>query len=189
MNRLKKKYQQEVVPKLTKEFGYNNAFAVPSIKKIVLNMGVTDPQDTRARQKVLESLTEQFRVITGQQPVITRAKKAVANFKLRQGDPIGLMVTLRGTMMWEFLDRLISLALPRVKDFRGVSSQAFDGQGNYSLGLEEQIAFVEINFDNIDRVRSLQVNIVTSTEDDQQAKKLLELLGMPFAKPAENKGK
>jgi len=182
MNRLQEKYQQEIVPQLMKELGYNNNFALPKIKKIVINMGVTDPQDPRARKKVMDNIVEQFRIITGQQPQVTLARKAVAGFKLRAGDPLGVMVTLRGLLMWQFLDKLISITLPRVKDFRGISRTAFDGQGNYSLGLEEQIVFPEINYDKIERIRGLQINIITSTKKDEETFKLLELLGMPFAK-------
>ncbi|MGD9129469.1 MAG: 50S ribosomal protein L5 [Candidatus Woesebacteria bacterium] len=179
---LKAKYQKEITEALKKEFKYNNSFAVPKIEKIVLNMGVSDPQDPRARKKVMENIVEQFRIIAGQQPQISKAKKAIAGFKLRAGDPLGVMVTLRGKKMWQFLDKLIAIALPRVKDFRGVSRTAFDGQGNYSLGLEEQIVFPEINYDKIERIRSLQVNIVSSTKKDKEALRLLELLGMPFEK-------
>jgi len=182
MNRLKQKYQQEILPKLKKELKLKNDFAVPQIKKIVVNMGVTDPQEPRARQQALENIAKQFELITGLKPMITVAKKAIANFKLRQGEPLGLMVTLRGEFMWEFLDKLISIVLPRVKDFRGTSIKAFDGQGNYSLGIEEQIVFPEINYDQIEKIRSLQVNIVTSTRDDEAARKLLIMLGMPFEK-------
>lgn len=182
MNRLKKKYQQEVALALKKEFKVNSVFAVPRITKITLNIGVSQPVDARERRKVLENVAKQLETITGQKSVITKAKKAIANFTLRQGDPLGAIVTLRGERMWQFLDKLISIALPRVKDFSGVSKTAFDGQGNYSLGIEEQIVFVELNYDKIDSVRSLQVNIVTNTKKDQQALRLLEMLGMPFEK-------
>jgi large subunit ribosomal protein L5 len=182
MNRLKKQYQQEVVPKLQQELGVHSHFAVPKLTKIVVNMGVSEPKDPRDREKAMENIAEQFATITGQKPKITRARKAVSNFELRAGDPIGLMVTLRGERMWQFLDKLIAIVLPRVKDFRGVSRTAFDGHGNYSLGLEEQIAFPEINYDQIDQVRSLQVNLVTDTDSNQAARQLLTLLGMPFAK-------
>jgi large subunit ribosomal protein L5 len=182
MNRLKEKYQQEIVEQLKKEFGLTNIFSVPTVKKIVVSMGVSSPTEPRDRKKALENISEQFMIITGQKPVMTVARKAIANFGLRAGDPMGLTVTLRGERMWQFLDKLISIVLPRVKDFRGISKTAFDGRGNYSLGLEEQIVFPEINYDKIERVRGLQVNIVTSANDDQQSLKLLELLGMPFAK-------
>lgn len=182
MNRLKQKYQEEIVPQLLKEFGYNNKFQVTKIQKVVVNMGVADPADPRARQKLMPTIVEQFRIITGQQPQVTVAKKAISNFKLRAGDPMGVMVTLRGEQMWEFLDKLISITLPRVKDFRGVSKKAFDGQGNYSLGIEEQIAFPEIDYDAIDKIRGLQINVVMSNKNDKESYKLLELLGMPFEK-------
>ena len=179
MNRLKQKYQQEVLPALQKEFGYKTVFAVPQIKKIVVNMGVTDQQ---SRDAIITNVVEQFKVITGMKPNISRAKKAIAGFKTRVGDPLGVMVTLRGEYMWEFLDKLISLALPRVKDFQGISGTAFDQNGNYNLGIEEQIVFPEINYDQIQGVRGLQATIVTSTKDKAQAYRLLELLGMPFEK-------
>ena len=186
MNRLKEKYQQEVIKTLMKEFSYKIPFKVTKIEKIIINMGVTDPQEPRAREKVMPSIVKQFEAITGQHPQITKARKAISNFKLRAGDPMGVMVTLRGDLMWEFLDRLISIVLPRVKDFRGVSRTAFDGRGNYSLGIEEQISFPEIEFDQIDRIRPLQVNFVTSNKNDKETFRLLELLGMPFKKEEEN---
>jgi large subunit ribosomal protein L5 len=181
-HRLKQKYFDQVLPALQKEFKISNAFATPQIKKVVVNMGVTDPLEIRPRQQAIDNIVEQFKVITGQTPQVTKAKKAIAGFKLRAGDPVGVSVTLRGLFMWEFLDKLISITLPRVKDFRGVSKTSFDGQGNYSLGLEEQIVFPEISYDNIERIRGLQVNVVTSATTNQQAFKLLELLGMPFEK-------
>lgn len=187
MNRLKEKYQQEVLPVLMKEFNFTNATQVSKIEKVVVNMGVADPQEPRAREKLMPLIVKQFEDITGQHPQITRARKSIANFKLREGDPMGVMVTLRGDRMWEFLDRLLSIVLPRVKDFRGVSKVAFDGQGNYSLGIEEQIAFPEIEFDQIDSIRSLQVNIVTSNKDDKETFRMLELLGMPFEKEEDKK--
>ena len=182
MNRLKQKYQEEVLKTLMKEFSYKNPHQVMRIEKIVLNIGVTKPEDPHAREKIMPSIVKQFEDITGQHPQITKARKAVSNFKLRAGDPMGVMVTLRGNLMWEFLDRLISVVLPRVKDFRGVSRVAFDGQGNYSLGIEEQISFPEVEFDKIDRIRPLQVNFVTSSRNDKESYRLLELLGMPFKK-------
>lgn len=185
MNRLKQKYNEVVSPALIKEFKHPNVFEVAKIKKVTLNIGVTDPQEPRAREKVLETIVAQFAVIAGQKPQITRAKKAISNFKLRVGDPMGVMVTLRGELLWEFLDKLISVALPRVKDFRGVSRTAFDGSGNYSLGIEEQIAFPEIDYDKIDKIRSLQVNVTMQSKSDKESFRLLELLGMPFAKPEE----
>jgi len=182
MNRLRKQYQEKVAPALKKEFDRPNLFAVPKIEKVVLNMGVSDPADPKAREKVMPIIVKQFEIITGLKPVVTKARQAISNFKLRKGDPLGVMVTLRGEYMWEFLDKLISLVLPRVKDFRGVSKSAFDGSGNYSLGIEEQIAFPEIDFDQIERIRGLQVNIVISNSNQQQSFRLLELLGMPFEK-------
>ncbi len=179
MNRLKQKYQEKIVPALEKEFNVTNVFAVPKVKKIVINMGITDAQN---REAAIKSVEEQFKVITGMKPNITRARKAIATFKTRVGDPLGVMVTLRGEYMWEFLDKLISLALPRVKDFQGISRTAFDQNGNYNLGIEEQIVFPEINYDNIQSIRGLQITIVTDTKDKEKAFKMLELLGMPFAK-------
>lgn len=187
MNRLAKKYQQEIKPKLQKEWGLKSDFAVPQIKKIVINMGITEPEDAGAREQVIEQVIEQFKVISGQKPLITRARKDISGFNLRKGEPVGLMVTLRGQYMWEFLDKLLSITLPRVRDFQGVPRSAFDGHGNYSLGLEEQIVFAEINYDMVDEVRSLQLTIVTDIEEDEKAFKLLELLGMPFAKEEEDK--
>ncbi len=182
MNRLSKQYQEKVVPALKKEFSLTNLFAVPKIEKIVVNMGVTDPADPKAREKIMPVLVKQFEIITGQKPVVTKARQAISNFKLRQGDPLGVMVTLRGEYMWEFLDKLISLVLPRIKDFRGVSKSAFDGNGNYSLGIEEQISFPEIDFDQIEKIRGLQVNMVISNSNQQKSLRLLELLGIPFEK-------
>jgi len=179
MNRLKQKYQESVSETLKKEFSLKNQFSIPTVKKIVVNMGITDDQ---GREAIINNVQEQFKVITGLKPNITRSKKAIATFKTRVGDPLGVMVTLRSEYMWEFLDKLISLALPRVKDFQGVSRTAFDARGNYNLGIEEQIVFPEINYDKIQGVRGLQVTIVTNTTDNAQAFRLLELLGMPFAK-------
>lgn len=184
MNRLQQYYQQTVQPALFKEMGVKSIMAVPRITKIVLNTGVTEPQDPRARKEVVANVAEQFGVVTGQKAQISLARKSIANFKVRQGDPMGVMVTLRGQYMWEFLDKLISVALPRVKDFQGISRTAFDRQGNYNLGIEEQIIFPEINYDTIDKVRSLQVTIVTTAKDDDNARRLLELMGMPFKKAA-----
>ena len=186
MNRLKKQYQEEVVAKLKKDLKIANVFSVPKLDKIVLNMGVADfPQNPRNRMKVIDNVVEQFKLITGQHPQVTKAKKSIAGFKLREGEPLGVMVTLRGEKMWEFVDKLISLALPRVRDFRGVSRTAFDGNGNYNLGVNEQIVFPEINYDSIENIRGLQITFVTNTKSNDQAFALLEALGMPFAK--ENK--
>lgn len=183
MNRLKEKYQQTIVPALQKEFVHKTTFSVPKVKKIVVNMGITDEQ---SRDAIIANVVEQFKVITGLKPNVTRARKAISAFHTRVGDPLGVMVTLRGEYMWEFLDKLISLALPRVKDFQGVSRTAFDARGNYNLGIEEQIVFPEINYDQIQGVRGLQVTIVTDTKDNTEALRLLELLGMPFAKEKKN---
>ncbi len=185
MNRSKQKYQDTVLKTLMAEFKHANVFEVAAVKKVTLNMGVADPQEPRAREKVVETVAAQFAVISGQKPQITRAKKAISNFKLRAGDPMGVMVTLRGNLMWEFIDKLISITLPRVKDFRGVSRTAFDGHGNYSLGIEEQIAFPEVDYDKIDKIRSLQVNITMKSKSDAESFRLLELLGMPFMKVEE----
>lgn len=183
MNRLKQKYQEQVAPALSQELGLTNVFAIPKVKKIVVNIGITDnQQNPRARMTIIDNMVEQFMLITGQKPQVTRARKSIAGFKLRAGDPLGVMVTLRGEKMWEFLDKLIATALPRVKDFRGVSSKAFDGAGNYSLGIEEQIIFPEINYDKIESIRSLQVVIVTSAATNDHARALLTHLGMPFEK-------
>lgn len=175
-------FQQEIKPKLQKVLKLSNSFAIPCLNKIVINTGVTQPSDPKARKIVIDNIVEQFASISGQKPQIALAKQSISGFKLRQGDPVGVMVTLRGKNMWSFLQKLIVVALPRVKDFRGLSRTAFDGQGNYSLGIEEQIIFPEINYDKIDRVRSLQINIVTNVKDDQQALMLLEMLDLPFEK-------
>jgi large subunit ribosomal protein L5 len=171
------KYQKEVVPALTKQFGYKNPNQVPKIEKIVINMGlgqaVTNP-------KIIDAAVEELRAITGQKPIVTRAKKAIASFKLLANIPIGAMVTLRKAKMWEFLDRFVSLALPRMRDFRGVSRKAFDGKGNYTNGLKEQIIFPEINYDRIDVIKGLNVSIVTSARTDDEGRALLQHLGMPF---------
>lgn len=182
MTALRTHYQESVHPTLKKEFKIDNAFAVPKISKVIVNIGVSDPQDPRARKTTLANIKDQFYSVTGQKPRITSAKKSIAGFKLREGDPMGVMVTLRGAQMWQFIEKLLSIALPRVKDFRGVSKKAFDGQGNYSMGIQEQIIFPEIKYDDIERIRSLQVVFVTTTKDDAQAFRMLELLGMPFEK-------
>ncbi len=182
MNSLQQKYRQEIRDQLVTELDLPNKMAVPRIEKIVLNMGVAEPEDSRERMKALENISQQIATITGQKPVITRARKAISEFSLQKGDPLGAKVTLRGKRMWQFLNKLISIALPRVKDFKGVPRTGFDGQGNYSLGLEEQIVFPEISYDEIEKVRGLQLVFVTDVGNDQHAFKLLELLGMPFAK-------
>lgn len=182
MNRLQQTYQETVVPTLQKELGYTSPLAVPSISKIVLNMGISDPQDPRARQTVVDNVVEQFKVIAGQQPQVTKARQSIAGFKLRAGDPLGVMVTMRGERMWQFLDKLISITLPRVKDFQGVSRTAFDAKGNYNLGIDEQIVFPEINYDTIERIRGLQITIVANHSNPDNSRRMLELLGMPFVK-------
>ena len=178
MTRLRKKYQEEIVPLMMKEFGYGNPLEVPRLEKITLNMCLNE---ARENVKVLDAAAAEIAAITGQKPVITRAKKAIANFKLRQGVPIGCMVTLRRERMYEFLDRLIHAALPRVRDFRGVPDRAFDGRGNYSLGLREQIIFPEIQADKVEKSHGLTVSIITTARSDREGKALLKHLGMPFA--------
>ena len=175
--RLKEKYRSEVVEALTREFLYANPMQVPTPHKVVINIGLGEAV---ANPKALDAATRDLAVITGQKPVITRAKKSVASFKIRTGNQIGAMVTLRGERMWEFLDRLISTALPRIRDFQGVSPKAFDGRGNYTLGLREQISFPEVDYDSIDRIRGLEVSIVTTARTDEEGRRLLQLLGMPF---------
>jgi len=177
MSRLKERYSKEVAPALTKEFGYTNVMAIPKIEKIVVNMGLGEAS---ANAKILDVATEELKAITGQKPVITKAKKSIAAFKLRQGMSIGTMVTLRGERMYEFLDRLISVALPRVRDFRGISAKAFDGRGNYTLGIREQLIFPEIDFNKVDKTRGMNISIVTTARNDDQARSLLKALGMPF---------
>ena len=175
--RLKERYQDEVLPALRQEFGYSSVMAVPTVKKVVLNIGLGEAlTNTRA----LDAATADLATITGQKPVITRAKRSIAQFKIREGMPIGVMVTLRGDRMWEFLDRFISVALPRIRDFQGLSEKGFEGHGNFSIGLREQLVFPEIDYDKIDRVRGLQVSIVTTANTDREGKRLLQLLGMPF---------
>jgi large subunit ribosomal protein L5 len=177
MARLRDKYKKEIAPALAKEFGIENPMAVPKVEKIVVNMGVGE---AIANAKVLDAAVEELRSITGQKPVVTKAKKSIAAFKLRQGMNIGSMVTLRGERMYEFLDRLISVALPRVRDFRGISGKAFDGRGNYTLGIREQLIFPEIDFNKVDKTRGMNISIVTTAQTDEQARALLKALGMPF---------
>lgn len=179
MNRLEERYNKEVVANLTKKFGYKSVMQVPSIEKIVINMGCGD---AIANPKALEDAVAELTQITGQKPVVTKAKKSIANFKLREGMPIGCKVTLRNEKMYDFLDKLMNISLPRVRDFRGVSKTAFDGRGNYTLGVKEQIIFPEINFDKVTKVRGMDVVIVTTANTNEEAKALLEELGMPFAK-------
>lgn len=175
--RMKEKFQTDVVPALEQELGYTNRMAVPTVKKITLNIGLGEAL-TNAR--AMDAAVGDLATISGQKPVVTKAKKSIAQFKIREGMPIGAMVTLRGDRMWEFLDRFISIALPRIRDFQGLSDRGFDGHGNYSIGLREQLVFPEIDYDKIDRVRGLQVNIVTSAETDREGRALLGQLGMPF---------
>ncbi len=175
--RLRERYQREIAPALAKEFGITNPMAVPKLEKIVINMGLGE---AIANSKIVDTAAEELASITGQKPVTTRAKKSIASFKLRQGMAIGSMVTLRGDRMYEFLDRLISVALPRVRDFRGVSPKAFDGRGNYTLGVREQLIFPEIDFNRVDKTRGMNISIVTTARDDEQARALLRGLGMPF---------
>jgi large subunit ribosomal protein L5 len=178
MTRLQEKYQKEVVPAMIEKFGYKNIMEVPKLEKIVINMGVGEAKEN---QKVLESAVNDLTLIAGQKPVLTRAKKSVANFKIRENMPLGCKVTLRKSQMFEFADKLMSIALPRVRDFRGVSSKAFDGRGNYSLGIKEQLIFPEIEYDKIDKVRGMDIIFVTSANTDEEARELLRFLGMPFA--------
>jgi large subunit ribosomal protein L5 len=175
--RLKDKYHAEVVPALMERFAYGNVHRVPRLEKIVVNMGVgAATQDA----KLLENAVNDLTIITGQKPAITRAKKSIASFKLRQGMPIGAKVTLRGDRMWEFFDRLLSTALPRIRDFRGVSAKAFDGRGNYSLGINEQLIFPEIDYDKIDKIRGMDITFVTSADTDEECRALLDQFGFPF---------
>jgi len=177
MARLKERYQKEIAPAIAKEFGIQNRMAIPRLNKIVLNMGMGE---AIANAKVLDTAVEELKAIAGQKPVITRAKKSIASFKLREKMPIGVMVTLRGEQMYEFFDRLVSIALPRVRDFRGVSPKAFDGRGNYTIGIREQLIFPEIDFNKVDKLRGMNISIVTTARDDDQARALLKALGMPF---------
>ena len=177
MSRLKERYTKEIAPKLMKEFGYTNPMQVPRLKKLLINMGLGEAIQNI---KVLDSAMEELRAITGQKPVATKAKRSIANFKLRKGMSIGCMVTLRKERMYEFFDRLVNIALPRVRDFKGVSGKSFDGRGNYSLGIREQIIFPEIDYDKIDKIKGLNINVVTTAKTDEEGKVLLGLLGMPF---------
>jgi large subunit ribosomal protein L5 len=177
MARLRDKYKNEIAPALAKEFDIKNPMAVPKIEKVVVNMGLGEAS---ANAKILDVAADELKSVTGQKPVITKAKKSIAAFKLRQGMAIGTMVTLRGERMYEFLDRLISVALPRVRDFRGVSAKAFDGRGNYTLGVREQLIFPEIDFNKVDKTRGMNISIVTTAPNDDQARSLLKALGMPF---------
>ena len=179
MNRLKEIYKEEIAPALQEELSIGNIMEVPTIKKIVINVGVGDALDN---PKALDEVVRDLTTISGQQPVVTKAKKSIANFKLREGRTIGAKVTLRGDRMWAFLDRLVNIALPRARDFRGISADAFDGRGNYTLGLDEQLIFPEINYDDVGILRGMEVSIVTTAETDDQARALLTKIGMPFRK-------
>ena len=179
MNRLQEKYQNSVRAELQQKFGYKSSMQIPKIEKIVLNMGCGDAV---ANSKVLDDAVEDLTIIAGQKPVVTKAKKSIANFKLREGMPIGCKVTLRGERMYEFLDKLVSVALPRVRDFHGVNQNAFDGRGNYTLGVKEQLIFPEINFDKVKKVRGMDIVVVTTAETDEEGRTLLALMGMPFKK-------
>ena len=177
MSRLRDRYSKDVAPTLAKEFGYKNVMAIPKIEKVVVNMGLGE---ATGNAKIVDTGVDEIARLTGQKPVVTRAKKSIAQFKVRKGMPIGVMVTLRGDRMWEFLDRLISIALPRVRDFRGVSTRGFDGRGNYTLGLKDQLLFPEIDYMKVDKARGMNISVVTTAKTDEESRKLLQLLGMPF---------
>ena len=177
MARLKELYETEMIPQLTKEFSYKNVMEVPKIVKIIINMGLGEAIQN---VKILDSAAAEMTSIAGQKPVITKARKSIASFKLREGMPIGCMVTLRKNRMYEFLDRLVNVALPRVRDFKGVSPKGFDGRGNYSLGIKEQLIFPEVNYDKVDKIKGMNITVVTTAKSDEEARLLLKLLGMPF---------
>ncbi len=177
--RLRQRYVDEIHGALMREFGYSNPMQAPTLLKIGVNIGLGEALDNG---RAIDSATEDLRAITGQKPVVTRAKRAISNFRLREGNAVGLKLTLRRDRMWEFYERLVHIALPRVRDFRGVSPNSFDGRGNYSLGVTEQVIFPEVNFDSIERVRGMQINVITSARTDEEGQRLLELLGMPFAR-------
>ena len=177
-HRLQERYANEVVPALTKQFEYANRMQVPRLSKIVVNIGLGE---ALTNAKAIDAATGDLKPITGQKPIVTKAKRSIAQFRLRTGNSVGAKVTLRGERMWDFLDRLTALALPRIRDFRGIPAKSFDGRGNYSLGFREQLAFPEIDYDKVDRLRGLEISIVTTAKSDEESKRLLELLGMPFA--------
>ncbi len=179
MSRLKDFYEAEIIPEMTKKFSYKNKLAVPKLEKIIINMGVGE---ARENAKVLDGAINDMTIISGQKPMITKAKKSIANFKLREGMNIGCKVTLRGSRMYEFADRLINIALPRVRDFRGVKANSFDGRGNYTMGIKEQLIFPEIEYDKVDKIRGMDIVFVTTAKTDEEARELLRLFGMPFAK-------
>jgi large subunit ribosomal protein L5 len=178
MPRLKELYLEHIVPAMQKELGYENVMQVPRLEKIVVNVGVGEALQNA---KALDATVQDITIITGQKPIVTRARRSIANFKLREGNPIGVKVTLRGNRMWDFLDRLCNIALPRQRDFRGISPDSFDGRGNYSLGLREQLVFPEIDYDKIDKIRGMEIAIVTTAQTDEEAAHLLRHLGLPFA--------
>jgi large subunit ribosomal protein L5 len=180
--RLKQRYREEIVPALRKEFGYSNIMQAPAVHKIVINIGMGEAIQN---QKAMENAVRDLSDITGQRPVVTKAKRSVASFKLREGMPIGCTVTLRGDRMYDFLDKLVSVALPRLRDFQGVSRDSFDGRGNYTLGIREQLVFPEINYDKIDKVRGMEITIVTTAHTDEEGRRLLQLMGMPFKRQAQ----
>jgi large subunit ribosomal protein L5 len=177
--RLKERYEKEILPELQRQFSYGNVMQVPRVQKITVNIGLGEAKENA---RAVETATADIATITGQKPVVTKAKKAIANFKIRENMAVGVAVTLRGDRMYEFLDRLLNVALPRIRDFHGVAVKAFDGRGNYSLGLREQLIFPEIEYDKVDRIRGMQVNIQTSARNDEEGRRLLEMMGMPFAK-------
>jgi large subunit ribosomal protein L5 len=183
--RLHQRYLRDVVPALTRDFSYHNPMQVPKVAKVTVNVGVGE---AIANAKALDATVRDVGIITGQKPVIKKAKKSIAQFKLREGQNVGVMVTLRGERMWEFLDRLMNAALPRTRDFRGVPSRSFDGRGNFTLGLREQLIFPEINYDQVDKARGLEVSIITTARTDQEARRMLELLGMPFQREGDTQG-
>ena len=177
MSRLREKYEKEVAPALQKEFGYKNVMAIPKVTKVVINMGLGE---ATSNAKIIDTAADELGKITGQKAAVSRATKSIAQFKVRQGQPVGTMVTLRGERMYEFLDRLVSIALPRVRDFRGISAKGFDGRGNYTLGLRDQIIFPEIDYMKVDKARGMNVSVVTTARTDEEARKLLQLIGLPF---------
>ena len=184
--RLRERYRDEVVPQMMREFGYTNVMQVPRLEKAVLNIGLGEAV---ANAKAIDAAVNDVQLITGQKPIVTRAKRSIAAFKLREGMPIGVKVTLRGDRMYEFYDRLTAVALPRIRDFRGVSANAFDGRGNYTLGMTEQIAFAEIDYDKVDKIRGMEIAFVTSAKTDEEGRRLLALLGMPFRAPGAEGGR
>ncbi len=177
--RLKERYKSEIAPELIRAFSYKNVMQVPRVQKVTLNIGLGEAKDNA---RAVESATGDIATISGQKPLVTKAKKAIANFKIRENMPIGVAVTLRGDRMYEFLDRLLNAALPRIRDFHGVPTKAFDGRGNFALGVREQLIFPEIDYDKVDKIRGMQINIITTAKTDEEGRKLLELMGMPFAK-------